>query len=104
MIQAGIPVNSLDDFGQTPLHYSIRTVNLDAMDSLIEAGADPNIADAVRGNTAMHLAASHGAEEMLVKLLKAGGDPNAVRSSGDTPISLLSRFHQKKMPIVHSGK
>ncbi|MGB1927415.1 MAG: ankyrin repeat domain-containing protein, partial [Rubripirellula sp.] len=79
LIKAEIPVNSLDDFGQTPLHYSVRTGNLDALKTLLNAGADPNIPDKIRGNTVMHLAATLGAEEMLTKFLDAGGKPDVAR-------------------------
>ena len=95
LIKAGIPVDSLDNFGQTPLHYSIRTGNIAAMQTLLDFGANPNLPDKTRGNTALHLAATFGADKMLGPLIKAGGDTDQVRKDGSTPRELLTHFHQR---------
>lgn len=42
-INKGVPVNSQDIYGMTPLHYAMRAENGDAAMVLLEAGADPNI-------------------------------------------------------------
>ena len=45
LINAGIPADSLDNFGQSPLHYSIRTGNLVALKTLLQFKSNPNIPD-----------------------------------------------------------
>lgn len=46
-------INSLDSYNQfAPLHYAVRGHNIDAMSFLLQAGADPNLADGM-GRTAL---------------------------------------------------
>ena len=51
LLDAGLDPMSRDDFGQTPLHYAVRNGNEVALGLLLEAGADPNAADAEYGST-----------------------------------------------------
>ncbi|MGX2987699.1 ankyrin repeat domain-containing protein, partial [Ursidibacter sp. B-7004-1] len=43
LINKGIDVNAQDMYGMTPLHYAMRSKNVDAAIALLNAGADPNI-------------------------------------------------------------
>ncbi|WP_432480659.1 ankyrin repeat domain-containing protein [Moraxella sp. ZY200743] len=45
LLSLGIPINAQDIYGMTPLHYALRSQNADAAIALLEAGADPNIAN-----------------------------------------------------------
>ncbi|MDG6447650.1 ankyrin repeat domain-containing protein [Glaesserella parasuis] len=42
-ISNGLDVNAQDKYGMTPLHYAMRSKNVDAAIALLNAGADPNI-------------------------------------------------------------
>ncbi|MGX2970194.1 ankyrin repeat domain-containing protein [Ursidibacter sp. B-7004-1] len=42
-IKNGVEVNAQDMYGMTPLHYAMRSKNVDAAIALLNAGADPNI-------------------------------------------------------------
>ncbi|QIW16186.1 hypothetical protein A4G20_07510 [Pasteurellaceae bacterium RH1A] len=42
-ISNGVEVNAQDVYGMTPLHYAMRSKNIEAAKVLLEAGADPNI-------------------------------------------------------------
>lgn len=44
-LDKGVAVNAQDIYGMTPLHYAMRAGNGDAALALLEAGANPNIAD-----------------------------------------------------------
>ncbi|MEG9491161.1 ankyrin repeat domain-containing protein [Mannheimia indoligenes] len=43
LISKGITVNAQDCYGMTPLHYAMRSKNVEAAIALLNAGADPNI-------------------------------------------------------------
>jgi glucan biosynthesis protein C len=96
LIDAGIPTDSLDNFGQSPLHYAIRTGNLVALRTLLQYKANPNIRDRVHGLTPLHLAATFNADEMILELTKAGADPTQTRRNGENAMDILKRFHHRE--------
>ena len=42
-INNGLDINAQDKYGMTPLHYAMRSKNVDAAIALLNAGANPNI-------------------------------------------------------------
>ncbi|NEN76625.1 ankyrin repeat domain-containing protein [Pelistega sp. NLN82] len=42
-IDNGVNINAQDVYGMTPLHYALRSKNVEAAIALLEAGADPNL-------------------------------------------------------------
>jgi ankyrin repeat protein len=40
LISRGVPVNATDRYGNTPLHYAARTDHVEAMQALLDAGAE----------------------------------------------------------------
>lgn len=78
-------VNVKTRSGETPLHVSVRSNNVDATRMLIKAGAAVNLKDS-HGNTPLHLSARDGYEEHARLLLSCGGDPNEKNSDTLTPL------------------
>ena len=58
--------------GSTGLHLAVR--HPEALQLLLQHGADPNLRDEADNATALHLAAAHGNVESVRLLLDAGGD------------------------------
>jgi len=61
----------------TPLMWAVRGGHEQAVQRLLDRGADPNIADHL-SRTALHLAAWDGNVDIVQRLLAAGADVNAV--------------------------
>lgn len=72
MVKAGVPVNRKQ--GWQPLSYAVYGKNLEVFDYLMSKGADPNGNNPSQASALM-IAAQHGQEEMVDRLLKAGADP-----------------------------
>ncbi len=56
LIRAGHNINQLNDAGLAPLHIAIRAQNLNAIITLLENGADPNIYSDYSERTPLHYA------------------------------------------------
>lgn len=73
--------------GSFPVHVATARARegagLRSLEMLLEAQADPNVADA-KGRTGLHLAARAGATEAVDRLLDAGADPSARDDRGQT--------------------
>lgn len=89
-----------------PLHYVSdmifdgtleRTKALPLIDALLEAGADINYQKTDRGETALIGAASLGAEEIGVRLLEAGADPNRLGLFGETALHWASVMGEDRL-------
>jgi ankyrin repeat protein len=77
--------------GTTAIHWAVRVDDLDMADMLIRAGVNVSVANR-EGVTPMQLAAMNGNAAMLVRLVKAGADPNApLTEYGDTALMMASR-------------
>lgn len=66
-------VNSGDQDGRTPLHWSVYVNDIESATELFDNGADPNLPDRY-GRTAVHEAARVGSNEMLNLIVDNGGD------------------------------
>ena len=73
-------VNTPDGDGSTALHWAAYRDDLEAADLLIRAGANVNAANDL-GVTPLWTASQSGSDAMVAKLLAAGANPNAARSS-----------------------
>jgi len=98
LLGAGLDPMSRDDFGQTPLHYAVRNGNEVALGLLLEAGADPNAADAEYGSTPLHLAAALEADDLIRILVAAGADPELARINGEDSLQIYEKYHFKPFP------
>lgn len=54
--------------------------------ALLEYGADPEVAETLHGNTALHIAAENGRADLALILLDGGADPNSRNHYGATPL------------------
>jgi ankyrin repeat protein len=78
-----------DSYGMLPLHWAARCNNVEAIQMLLEAGADIE-AVCKRDMTALTHAASAGSIAGCKKLLQAGADTNATDYAGKTALFKLS--------------
>lgn len=91
MLRAGAYVNLRDENGWTPLIWAARSNHSDVVKVLLEAGADPNIANWNFGDDALGWAAYNGHPTIVQDLLNAGADIGHVDNDGDTAFLLAVR-------------
>lgn len=75
----------------SPLHIAVSRDDTRQLQTLLQAGADPNIVDGLTGRTPVLLAAKIGNLEAMKELLDAGADPETADRRGETPIHLAVR-------------
>jgi len=81
LIQAGIDVNTQDEYGKTALIWVTRKGHSACIPLLIEAGADVNVRDK-NGWTALMYAAFHGRSKFISLLIELGADVKARDDNG----------------------
>uniref|UniRef100_A0A0G4HR46 Uncharacterized protein n=1 Tax=Chromera velia CCMP2878 TaxID=1169474 RepID=A0A0G4HR46_9ALVE len=72
-------------FQQTPLHMATGRSNIEAIDVLLDLGADINAVDEHQ-NTPIHVAAQRDSPAVITRLIARGASPNARGSAGVTPL------------------
>ena len=84
-------VNRQDAIGDTALAVAAGLGRRQLVERLLQAGADPNVANAV-GETAVHRAAACGRTGLpaLMALLASGGDVHAVADDGRSAMDILT--------------
>jgi ankyrin repeat protein len=84
---ADVNISCGDD---TPLHKAVVKGLKDVVESLLKAGADPNVRDNNYGGTPLHAAASKCSVDVTSDLLRHGADPNARDIFGKTPLHVAA--------------
>ncbi|KAF9877412.1 hypothetical protein CkaCkLH20_05112 [Colletotrichum karsti] len=92
LLLTGSSVDPIDSYGKTPLFWASTSGKAEAVQVLIEAGANPDRAETDHGRKPLHEAASKNHPEVIKLLLGAGVDPltpktmeyGGVRECGNT--------------------
>jgi ankyrin repeat protein len=89
-----------DSIGYTLLHWAAAMNDGDAVEMLLDAGADPNARD-IRGRTPLHVAAMSqfraGGDALLKALVARGADVNAADAQGATPLQFAQRMDRQDL-------
>ena len=91
LIEAGADANTPSAEGETPLMVAARTGKVDAVQTLLARGANPNATESWRGQTALMWAAAEGHSAVIPVLVAAGANLHARSSGGFTPILFAAR-------------
>jgi len=82
-------VNSYSYDGWTPLHLTAFFGHLDAVDVLLDQGADvTKVSQNNMANTPLHAATAGRHAEVALRLLANGADPAAIDAGGYTPLQI----------------
>ncbi|XP_074524937.1 cyclin-dependent kinase 4 inhibitor C [Halichoeres trimaculatus] len=87
---AGANVNGFNSFNRTAVQVA-QLGNTALVETLLMAGADPNVPDPVLNLTVIHDAAREGFLQTVRVLLDHGADPNLVDGHGNLPLHLAAR-------------
>ena len=95
-LRAGDPQDknfSTDWAGITPLYLAVAHGLAPMVETLLKAGADPNVPARFQNRSPLMLAVVLGADEninIVRMLLEAGADPDLADASGETPLTLTA--------------
>jgi len=87
-LQAGMDVNSRDDFGTPMLNIACRNDNFEFVKMLLDLGADLNAISEDRGYTAVMDAVWRGNEKITKYLISKGADLNTINKEGQCNLVL----------------
>jgi len=94
---SGTTLDLSTTFGErTPLMVACASGSLEAVNVLLEHGAQVDAADPL-GDTALHLACGSGRAEVVEALLAAGANANARCQEGGTPLLVTGYFGTAQM-------
>ncbi|GAB1256555.1 hypothetical protein NBRC116494_10570 [Aurantivibrio plasticivorans] len=82
--------------GEPPLHKAAYKGDVEALEKLIEQGADLDARNS-EGATALHWAAFKGHADSAELLIKSGANVNAVTTKGSTPLRLATTHKQEQV-------
>ena len=84
-------VDALDsEMHRTMLHVAAGWARADAVEALLEAGANPNAADDVDEETALHIACESGSLACVEKLVDAGCELDRANGDGWTALHIAA--------------
>ncbi|XP_054997664.1 nuclear factor NF-kappa-B p105 subunit isoform X2 [Sorex araneus] len=93
-------VNLRNNLYQTPLHLAVLTEQPDVVEALLGAGADPGLLDR-SGDSALHLAAKAGLDQVLSVLLRhQGAGPLLDLPNGDGLTALHAAVLSDSLPCL----
>ena len=72
--------------GMSALHHAVRQGNLEAVDALLDGGANVNEATLTDHTTPLLMAAINGQFDVALRLIARGADPNIESTAGATPL------------------
>jgi ankyrin repeat protein len=81
LLNQGVPVNSRDDYGRTPLHAAAYNGRLNVVQELLKRGARVNPRSVI-GATPLHWATNKGHSRVVHALIKAGANPKYRNAAG----------------------
>jgi ankyrin repeat protein len=94
LLKAGVnpndPINFVNS-GETPVMTAARSSRVDAVATLVRAGADVNAKETWSGQTALMWAAAQGDSAMVSALLEMGANLHATSNGGTTPFMFAVR-------------
>lgn len=86
LYEFNIPVDAKDAHGGTALFTALFMKKVEAVEFLLEHGADPQITIEGDRSTPLHVAVEHGNSECVKLLLSFGADATATNAQGETPV------------------
>lgn len=90
LLAHGANVNAKNQFGHTPLIYTLIKECLEASKILIENGADVDVFDTLDRSTPLIKAAANGFLDMCALLIEKHADVNACNNKQSTPLCLAA--------------
>lgn len=85
-------INAREEWGDTPLHWAVRTGRTEVVYFLVEQGADLHAVNQF-GRTCLHVAAEANRSELITFLVDKGAEIEARNQYGDTPLHEAARCH-----------
>ncbi|CBH17435.1 hypothetical protein, conserved [Trypanosoma brucei gambiense DAL972] len=86
-----VPIDIKDSNGGSPLFTALFMKKVEAVEFLLEHGADPHTVVEGDLSTPLHIAVEHSNTECVKLLLSYGANPNSKNKSGDTPVAIAER-------------
>jgi hypothetical protein len=104
ILQYGVDINAIDEYGFTPLIETAIIDNVELTQLILSNGADANKQDAT-GGTALQWAAENNNYAMCKLLLEKRADPNAYNFSGQPVLvmPMLRRQSKLRQLLVSAG-
>ena len=101
LLESGADANSQDRNGFTALHFAVQEKHIEAIEKLLDHGADLALADAY-GNAPLWRAVfdARGDFEIVRMLLKHGADPDAKNDSDRSPMDFAQTIGDKDLAAL----